>query len=161
MIIRSGDYHAGKRAFTLVEAVVAVAIMGVSFVSLYAGIFFCFGVTTSEREDLRATQVILERMEGIRLFNWNQITDTALNPTTFYARYFPGSGGGPASGLTYTGQLEVATALTLTPLPTYGANMKKITITVQWLSGSVLRTRTASTYVAKDGIKNYIYGGSN
>lgn len=143
-------------AFTLSEVVVAVAIVAISFVSLYAGIFFSFGVTTLERENLRATQVMLQRMEGIRLFNWNQVTNTTLNPITFYERYFPGSGGLPPSGLTYTGQVVIA-PLVLDPVTTYQTNMKALTVTVQWMSGTQLRTRSVTTYIAKDGIQNYIF----
>jgi prepilin-type N-terminal cleavage/methylation domain-containing protein len=148
------------QAFTLAEVMVAVGIMAVAFVSLYAGITFCFGVTTLERENLRATQVMLQRMEGIRLFNWNQLTNTTLNPPTFYERYFPGSGTTPASGLTYTGTVEVAD-LTLDPPASYSANMKKITVTVEWSSGNVPRIRSVSTYAAKDGIQNYVYQLNN
>jgi hypothetical protein len=35
--------------------------------------------------------------------------------------------------------------------------MKKITITVTWASGAVLRNRTLSTYVSRNGLQNYIY----
>lgn len=138
------------------EVMVAVVIMSIAFVSLYAGIFFCFGVTRSEREDLRATQVMLHRMEGFRLFNWNQITNTALNPTTFTEQYLPATGANPASGLTYTGTVAVATVI-LDPPATYTNNMKKITVTVQWASGNVPRSRNMTTYVSKNGIQNYIY----
>ncbi len=42
--------------------------MAVMFVSLYAGMSFGFGVTQFEREDLRATQILLERLEGVPAF---------------------------------------------------------------------------------------------
>ena len=77
----------GKSAYTLAEVLIAVTIIAILFVSLYRGIAFCFDATRAERENLRATQVILRRMEGIRLFNWNQITNTALNPPIFYEEY--------------------------------------------------------------------------
>ena len=143
-------------AFTLSEVLVAVAIVGVSFVSLYAGIFFCFGVTRFERENLRATQVMLQRMEGIRLFNWYQLTNTTLNPTNFLEQYYPGSGSIPASGMFYTGRVEVL-PVTLDPTATYSTNMKQIRVTVEWASGKTPRTRTISTYVSKNGVQNYIY----
>lgn len=154
----SANRQARRRfaGFTLSEVVVAVAIIAIAFVSLYAGIFFSFGVTTFERENLRATQVILQRMEGIRLFSWNQVTNTTLNPTTFYERYFPGSGSLPPSGLTYTGQLVIA-PLTLDPVTTYQTNMKSVTVTVQWMSGTQLRTRSVTSYIARDGIQNYVF----
>jgi prepilin-type N-terminal cleavage/methylation domain-containing protein len=145
-----------KRAFTLAEVLIAVAIMSIGFVSLYAGITFCFSVTRFERENLRATQVILQRMEGIRLFSWEQLTNTTLNPTTFQERYLPLAGAIAASGAVYTGRVEVASVI-LDPAATYSANMKKVTVSVDWVSGKTLRTRRVSTYVAKDGMQNYIY----
>ena len=145
-------------AFTLAEVLVAVAIMAVSFVSLYLGISFAFSVTSLERENLRATQVMLQRMEGIRLFTWDQLTDTTLNPTNFQERYFPGSGTIPPSGLFFTGRVDVAD-ITLDPAASYSSNMKKVTVTVEWTSGKVPRSRSASTYVAKNGIQNYIFNG--
>lgn len=143
-------------AFTIAEVLVSVAIVGVVFVSLYLTISFCFAVTKSERENLRATQVVLQRMEGIRLFNWNQIADSNLNPANFQEQYVPAAGGVPASGIIYTGRVEVA-SVNLDPPATYGSNMRKITVSVTWRSGNVLRSRSVSTYVAKDGIQNYIY----
>ena len=143
-------------AFTVAEVVVAVAVVGIAFVSLYGGIFFSFRVTRAERENLRATQVILQRMEGIRLFNWNQITNLALNPSVFYEQYIPAAAGVPAGGVVYTGRVEVA-SVALDPPATYSASMKKITVTVTWNSGNVDHIRRASTYVAKDGVQNYVY----
>jgi len=150
--------HSDRRAlaFTLMEVVVAVAITGIAFVSLYAGIFYCFRITNLEREDLRATQVMLQQVEGIRLFNWQQVANTNLNPTTFYARYFPGSGSVPPSGLIYTGTVVLA-PVTLDPPTTYEAQMKELTVTLQWRSENLMRTRSIKTYVAKDGIQNYVY----
>src|SRR5437879_5170529 len=74
-------------AYTLAELLVAVAILGIMFASLYAGIWYGFAVTDASRQDLRATQILLERMEGIRLFNWNQLVDTNYNPVTFTKYY--------------------------------------------------------------------------
>lgn len=144
-------------AFTLAEVMVAIGIIAFLFVSLFLGISYCFSVTQFERENLRATQIVLQRLEGIRLFNWQQLTNTTLNPTTFTARYFPGTQTQPASGLTYTGTVTVAAA-TLNPSATYSGNIKKVTVTVQWTSANHLtRTRSISTYSARDGIQNYIY----
>jgi len=144
----------GKLAYTLVEVLMAMAVVAIAFIGLYRGIAFSFDVTRFERENLRATQILLRRIEGIRLYNWNQVTDTTLNPLSFSEAYLPGGGSG---GLVYTGSVQVATAV-LDPAATYSNNMKQITITVTWRSAGVLRTRTASTYVARDGIQNYIYG---
>src|SRR5690242_10880657 len=55
-------------AFTLVEAVVAMAIVGVVFVSLYSGMATGFGMIRTARETLNAAQILEEKFETIRLY---------------------------------------------------------------------------------------------
>src|SRR6266508_4273052 len=61
----------GRLAFAIAEVLVSVALMAIVFVSLYLGMSSGFAVTKLSRENLRATQIMLERLEGIRLYNWN------------------------------------------------------------------------------------------
>jgi prepilin-type N-terminal cleavage/methylation domain-containing protein len=143
----------GKFGFTLAEVLLAVAVIGTLFITLYLGIAFCFDKTKSERENLRATQVMLRRMEGIRLLSWDQVTNTTLNPLNFSEQYIPGAVG---SGVTYTGRLEVAD-VTLDPPATYSGLMKRITVTVTWTSGTIQHARTETTYAARDGIQKYVW----
>ena len=147
----------GRAAFTFAEVLVATGLVAVTFVTLYVGITFGFAVTRVERENLRATQIMLERMEGIRLFNWDQLLDTSKNPLTFTNYFYPLGLGAEDQGVTYFGTLTVTTNLTLSPPATYSTNMRKVTVQVQWMSGSIQHTRTMSTYVAKNGMQNYIY----
>jgi hypothetical protein len=156
-IKRCGSGGSGRSAaFTLLEVAVASALVLVASVALYGGIAFAFSVTDFERQNLRATQIILERMEGIRLLNWNQLTDTSLNPPNFTQQYYPAVGGVPPSGVNYTGQVTVA-SVCLVPPATYSNNMKQVTVKLTWQSGSGIRTRTLSTYSSRNGIQNYIY----
>ena len=144
------------RGFTLVEVVFAVAITAVMFVALYLGIAFGFRVSRSERENLRATQIIMERMEGIRLFRFDQLSDTTLNPTTFTRTYYPQASGAQSQGITYNGTVTVNTNITLDPSATYSSVMKKITVQLNWVSEGVPRSRSISTYASQNGIQNYI-----
>jgi len=92
--ITTGSSSRFELGYTTMEVVIAVFIMSIMFISLYAGITFGFGVSRTERENLRATQIILERMEGIRLFRFDQLSDTNLNPLTFSRTYYPQASGG-------------------------------------------------------------------
>ncbi|MGV3772430.1 MAG: type IV pilus modification PilV family protein [Verrucomicrobiales bacterium] len=164
-------YHHRSKAFTLVEVVVSTAIIGVVFVSLYAGISAGFAVVNLARENLRATQIMVEKMETIRLYTWEQISSNGYIPATFSAPFFPSivtnSSSGSSTnytsgaatveqsgGLIYTGALTIADA----PVSSqYSTNMKLIKLSLTWKSGQVERTREMQTLIAKHGLQNYIY----
>jgi len=145
--------------FTLAEVVVAVGVLAISFVSLYAGMSAGFAMTRVSRENLRATQIMVEKMEGIRLFNWNQVTASNMIPSTFTERYYPGVAKGQASGITYTGTVTIVPPATLDFYPprAYDKNMRVVSVEVRWRSGEVPRSRRMSTLVSKNGLQNYVY----
>ena len=71
--------------FTLLESLVGMGALGVVLVSLYTGMTTGFNVVRLARENLRATQVLQEKFETLRLYNWAQITSTNFVPPTFTA----------------------------------------------------------------------------
>lgn len=145
----------GRHGFTLVEVMVGVAIMAILFVTFYIAIAFGMSEIRLARENLRATQILVNHMEGIRLFTWSQLTDTNMLPPNFTEYYNPlGTNG--AQGITYTGTVAVASA-TLSPAASYSTNMYSISVQIQWSSGNVIRTRQMSTFSALNGIQNYVY----
>jgi prepilin-type N-terminal cleavage/methylation domain-containing protein len=151
-----GSPHQQGHAFTLAEVMIAVVIIGITFVALYAGLYFAFNVTRFERENLRATQIMMERSEALRLLTMAQVTNTTVNPRDFYERYYPGAAGvGAANGIIYTGHVDIAQANM--GASTYATQVLKITISVKWSSGNIPRARSVSTYVAQNGLQNYVY----
>src|SRR6266550_6177997 len=90
-------------AYAMIEVIMGVALTGFMFVSLYGGISSSFAVTQLARENLRGTQIMLERMEGIRLYNWDQLCYSNMIPATFTTRYYPAITNGQSSGITYQG----------------------------------------------------------
>ena len=150
-------------AFTLIEVVIAVAIMAVMLVSLYGGMSATFARTQASRENLRATQIILERMEGIRLHTWDQLAYSNWIPTTFSNWYYPSVGGNVSKGTLYTGTMVITNA-NLNPSATYTSDMKQVTVTLSWTNyygynktQPIAHTRTMTTYVGKWGMQNYIF----
>lgn len=138
-----------QSAFTLTEVVVSVAITAIVFVSLYASIARCFGVAQLDRENVRATQILQEKMEVARLYTWTQISGGHI-PKTFAAPYIEGA----ATGLTYTGRVSIIDA----PIKeTYAADMRQIHIDLTWSSGGVTHKREMTTFVTKYGLQNYLY----
>src|SRR4051812_31231689 len=144
-------------AYSLAELLVAVGMLGFMFLTLYSGVAYGFVVTQSTREDLRGTQILVERIEGIRLFSWTQITDTNLNPLTFIKTYYPLAKAGESQGTVYSGTMTPITP-TLDPPATYTNQMMLIHLTLTWKSGNRQCSRSMDTYVAKYGLQNYIYG---
>ena len=144
----------GQGAFTLVESLFAMAMAGVMFAALYSGLAFGFSLIKVARENTRATQILVEKMETIRLYTWTQITNAGFVPTNqFIVPYY--SVDGTNSGLLYTGQISIA-ACPLTN--TYADTMKKVTIRLDWGQlGNSNRTRLMSTYITRNGLQNYVW----
>jgi hypothetical protein len=144
----------GSNAFTLIDALFATAMAGVMFTSLYAGLAFGFKVVKMARENTRATQIMLEKMETIRLYTWSQITNDGFIPTAPVAVPYYAVGSSNSS-IMYTAQTSIAACDLGT---TYASDMRKITIRVDWSPlGSSNRTRTMSTYVSNRGLQGYVY----
>src|SRR2546426_8121393 len=97
-----------QSAYTLPEVMMGIIIMSIMFVTLYAGFTQGFGVVQASRENLRATQILQQHSEVIRLYTWEQLTNGTIPSTktwTFYPMGAPGS-----KGVTYTGTIQVAAA---------------------------------------------------
>jgi len=143
-------------AYAMVEVIMGVALTGFMFVSLYGGISSGFAVTQVARENLRGTQIMLERMEGIRLYNWDQLAYSNMIPATFTSYYYPLATNGQSKGIVYSGTMAVTNA-NLTPWASYGDKMRTITVSIYWTNSNIVRSRTMSTFVSQNGVQNYVY----
>ena len=141
-----------ERAYSLVEVLVAVVVLGIMFVSLYSGISAGFAVTQLARENLRATQILQEKMETIRLYTWDQINTPGFMPTNFVESFY--AAGTNTSSMSYTGTVWVTKAPSTN---SYSNELKLVNIKLDWVSVDVLRTRQMQTYVTRNGLQNYIY----
>src|SRR6266566_7554062 len=92
------DCFATLSSFTLAEVMVAVLVVSIAVVSLYTGVSSGFALVTLAREDLRATQILLQRMETVRLYTWSQITDANYFSTNNYVEYCDPEGQAVGSG---------------------------------------------------------------
>lgn len=141
-----------RRAFSLVEIMVAIAVIGISFVSLYAGITSGVQVIQLSRENLRATQILVEKMETLRIKTWEQITNGVDVPRTFTDDFYPLSTG--SKGISYYG------TLTVTPIElwtNYDDDMRMVTVNLRWTNANVPRVRIMRTYIARNGMQNYVF----
>lgn len=139
--------------FSLVEVVIAMAVTGVSSVALLSAISSGMLTMQMARENVRATQIMMEKTETLRLYSWDQLNATNFVLTTFTEKYDPNSTNG-AQGITYNGTVTIASA----PMATaYSNSVKQVTISLSWTTGHLSRNRSFTTLVARNGLQNYIY----
>lgn len=158
-----------RAAYTFTEVMVAVGILAVMLVSLYLGISSSFATIKRTRENLRATQILVQRVETLRLYSWDQLRYTgspAYFQTNFTDVYDPLSvTNGSGSGVTYYGNIKLTVpppVSVLLPTVSYRGNVAMVTVTLRWTNttatGSFPHVRTYETLVAKSGMQNYVYG---
>jgi type II secretory pathway pseudopilin PulG len=150
LIKRIGQKLSG---FSLVEATIGMGIVGTTIATLFSGFTSGFFTMQMARENLRATQIMLERVETIRLYSWEQITTPEYITPTFTAPYDPEAPSGQ-QGLVYSGTIELSDA----GIPSsYAADMKKVVVRVNWKTGRLQRTREFTSYISRFGMQDYVY----
>jgi type II secretory pathway pseudopilin PulG len=152
MRIRLSAAHqegAKTRAFTLIEVIMSFLLIGGMALTLYVGMGQGFAVIQLARENLRATQILQEKMETIRLVNWSQLNTEGFVPVHYSAPFDETEG-----GLIYTGKITITNA----PFTeSYSSDLRLIVAELTWMSGNVPRHRSMRTLVSEYGLQNYIY----
>lgn len=143
-----------RLAFTLIEVIMAVVIIGIAAAGLIGCFSGSFFVMRMARENQRATQVLIERAEAIRVFTWNDMTNGNL-PGAFTDYFDPSfSQFGGSAGVTYYGTVTTNAPAFST---SYNNNMMMVTLQVKWTTDGVGRSRTLSTIYSLNGAENYVY----
>ncbi len=139
---------------TLVETVIAVTILSILGAGIVGSINYGLFMMRLARENARATQVMLEKLESIRLYDWTEVNSNGFVPPTFSEPYDPQA---PTNqqGVIYYGTMTVSNV----PFTTsYSTNLRQFTVTLQWVTaGKINHSRSISTFVARDGVQNYVY----
>jgi hypothetical protein len=131
---------------------IGTILMGTMFVSLYVGFSSGFGIIQLARENLRATQILQEKTETLRLLTWDQLSGMRREMTEpFYSEDSDST-----SGLNYDLRVQIPDQ---SPVPTtsYAADVKKVVVEATWMSGGVERRRSMTTYVSRYGLHRYRY----
>ena len=139
--------------FTLTEVTWAMLIVGVSGGALLSGFPGGFFNLKLARENLRATQIMLERTETIRLYSWGQVTTNYI-PPTFSEPYDPNAAQGH-KGFNYIGSISIQPVNIADS--SYSNDMRMVTVRLNWQTGGMNRHREITTYIARNGLQNYIY----
>ena len=134
---------------------VAVLTGTVMLTALYASFAFGYAAVKLTREDLRATQILLQQMETLRLTSFS-----AIQPGTSTDYFDPTGVTNGCAGAVYTITVttNAPTSSDMPVQPVYYMNkMRKVTVTATWTNANQLRTRSLMTYASQSGIQSYVY----
>jgi len=146
--------HLHSGAFTLVEVVIASALFVISSVAGYLALAQNFQIIQAMRENLRATQILQDKTEIVRLYTWQQLTNGAFVPKYFTNYFNPSGRAGETQGASYYGTVTIGNA----PMTeSYAGDLKLVTFRLSWTNSNVPHQREISTLVSHYGLHNYIY----
>lgn len=155
-------------AFTLVEMLVAAGVAAIVYAAVFCGVSTTFCMLNASRENLRATQIMVSRLEGVRLEAWttNQLFSTSFVPPTFTEYFYPsGLSGSTNAGTCYSGTMTITPNPSMDNTPSYSGSMALVTVTLTWTNGGYgennVHTRSMSTYVAQYGLQTYVWENPN
>ena len=123
----------------------SVCLLTLVVVTIYGAFSFGFSVIKLSQEDTRANQILLQKVETLRIYDWTKITNGYF-PTNFTASFSTNG------GITYQGTLAI------TPAPmteSYSNTLRQVTASLAWVSTGVPRLRKVTTLVSENGIQTY------
>ena len=120
-----------RRAFTLIETVVAFGILAIVIFSLYAALSFGFTTIRLSQENVRADQILMQKMETIRVYHWSQVFNAGYLPSTFQTSFSPNSAN---PGVTYDGTITITNFPVSAANESYADSLRQTTVTLNWTS---------------------------
>ena len=132
---------------------VGFLILGVTVAALCGGFSFGFNTIKLSQEDVRADQILVQKLESLRVYYWSNIVNPNFIATNFTAYY---STSNAAHGVTYNGTMRISPFVPSASSPEgYSNTLKQITATVTWFSGGLSHTRTMMTLFSTNGISTF------
>jgi prepilin-type N-terminal cleavage/methylation domain-containing protein len=158
--VNQGESVHRESGYTLMEVICAVLIASIAASVLFVGFDNGFAILRTTREDLRATQILMQKTEAFRLYTWEQLTQ-ANTPGTFKEYYYPNVTGSNSPGTLYWGTVStLAPATNIPDSALYKSNIHLITVTVVWTNyngtKAVGHSRKMQTLSAMSGMQNYL-----
>jgi prepilin-type N-terminal cleavage/methylation domain-containing protein len=160
--MRGATQATRTRGFSLMEVLIAMGVTGIMVTALYAGLAWCVSSVRIARENLRATAVMVEKMEVIRLLTWDQITSNNIIPKTFMAAYTTSGSVDSKNntnayngGFNYYGNVTIVPPLDTQLQGNYTNDLRVIHVKVYWTNQGMPHSRSINSYVSRYGIQNY------
>jgi hypothetical protein len=144
-------------AFTIAEVLIAVLVLTTASVLFYGGMSSCFSVVKTSREDVRATQIMMQKLEAVRLCTWSELANF-----TFKEPYDPLGMTNNAAGVYFFGTVTKGPATTIPSSVSYQNNICAVTVDLVWTNyngnNAIVHNREMQTHVARYGLQSYIWG---
>ena len=134
--------------YALIEVMVAGGLLAFIIFSTYTAFSFGFGTIRLTQEELRADQILVQKLETLRMYDWSKVNPSFI-PTSFTANF---SAAGANQGVTYNGAIEISPA---SVSETYSNTLRQVTVSLSWNSAGLPHTRSMTTFVSQNGIENY------
>jgi hypothetical protein len=145
------------------KLLVTVTFLAVVVAFLYGAFSVAFRVIHSARENLRATQIVMQKAEALRLFTWSQVCDSNNSRKPLFVE--PQDSLGAAQnrgGEQYAGYLTAAAPAAGDLANASRSHMRPVTVTLCWTNyhgaQPVVHTRELQTRLARNGTPKYIWG---
>jgi hypothetical protein len=144
-----------RAAFTVADVAVAVLVLGTIGSGFCLALSSGFSILQTTRENLRATQILMQKIEAVRLCTWSELANCS-----FQESYDPLSG--TNQGAVYFGTLSIGPATSIPNTASYAPNMCQVTVNLNWTNynhgTAIPHNRQMQTQVARYGLQNYIWG---
>ena len=148
---------AGQRGFTLAEVLVSVFLVAVIAGAFYAALSSGFVQVQVTRDDLRATQILMQRLEAVRLCTWSELSDFS-----FQEAYDPSGPTNQTLGTQFSGTVTLAPSPDIPNSSSYAPNVRLVTVSVSWTNYNgripIAHSRQMQTQIARYGMQNYVWG---
>lgn len=140
-----------RRAFTFSAIVITFAILGLLVLAGYGALTSGLGTTRAAQEDLRATKVLLEKMETIRRCDWDQ-----LNPNFIASTFVVPFNVNPVTSneaVRYYGRVAIEPTNTG---PTHTGDTRRVTVRVDWMTGYIPKSRELTINISRNGPQDLV-----
>jgi hypothetical protein len=147
---------------TLAKTLVSVAFVGVVVALLYVAFSVGFHVIQSTREDLRASQIVLQRAEALRLFTWSQVCDTNYHRKPLFVEPRDSLGLANNRGdAQYAGYLSAPVSGAGERASVSHRHLRPVTVTVCWTNFDgarpIVHRREVQARLAPNGMPKYLW----
>jgi hypothetical protein len=149
--------NGGRAAFTVADVAVAVFVLGTIGSGFCLALSSGFSILQTTRENLRATQILMQKIEAVRLCTWSELANFS-----FQESYDPLSGTNQAAGAVYFGTVSIGPATSIPNTASYAPNICQVMVNLNWTNynhgTAIPHNRQMQTQVARYGLQNYVWG---